>query len=166
MTLRLLGGGLLLVAAFWIGRYASDRLRSRPRQLRSLIDALEILRADIFALAPLSEAMLHAGGVAGCGGAFLKRVASRLERENRMLDAIWIEELQSVPLRPQERDSLCALGTQLGKYDVPTQLRALERCICDLERWEREATEKTRAEAGLRLRLIGAAGGLLLILLW
>ena len=164
--LRLLGGVLLLASAFWLGRHASMRLRQRPRQLRSLIDALESLRADISALAPLSEALLHAGRAAGCGGAFLKRIASRLEQENRMLDEIWAEELQSMPLRLQERDSLSVLGTQLGKYDAATQMRALERCICDLKRWEQEATEKTRAEAGLWLRLIGVAGVLLLIVLW
>ena len=83
--LRLLGGVLLLASAFWLGRHASLRLRQRPRQLRSLIDALEILHADISALTPLSEAMLRASGVKGCGGAFLKRIACRLEQENRIL---------------------------------------------------------------------------------
>ena len=83
-----------------------------------------------------------------------------------MLGEIWREELQSMPFQSQELDSLSALGVQLGRYDVSTQLRALDRCICDFTRWEREATDKTRAEAGMRLRLIGAAGALLLIVLW
>lgn len=164
--LRLQGGALLLLGALWLGRHASACLRERLKALRSWIDALELLRADIAAFTPLPEALLHAGCADGCGGESLKRIAYRMEQENRMLNEIWQEELQRTPFQSQELDSLSALGAQLGRYDVPTQLRALERCVCDFERWEREATEKTRKEARLRLRLVGAAGALLLIVLW
>lgn len=164
--LRLPGGALLLLGALWLGRHASACLRERLTALRSWIDALELLRADISAFIPVPESLLHAGHTGGCGGEFLKRIALRMEQENRMLGEIWQEELQSMPFQSQELDSLSALGVQLGRYDVSTQLRALDRCICDFTRWEREATDKTRAEAGMRLRLIGAAGALLLIVLW
>lgn len=166
MTARLLGGALLLAGALWMGRQASRRLRERPRQLRSVISALEILRSNLAALAPLPEAMRRAGRAGGCGGALLLDVAVCMEQENRMLDEIWQEAVRRLPLSNEGLDSLLALGLQLGRYDAATQLRALERCISDFQRWEREAEDKTRQEAGLRLRLIGAAAALLMILLW
>lgn len=164
--LRLLGAALLLFGALWLGRYASACLRGRPKQLRSWVDALELLRSDIAAMSPLPEAMLHASRIGGCAGCFLESVAARLEQENQMFAVTWNEALRGQPLRDRELDSLSALGAQLGRYEASTQLRALERCICDFTRWEQEATDKTREEAGLRLRLIGAAGALLLIVLW
>ena len=164
--LRLLGGALLLLGTLLLGRHASARLRQRPKELRSWIDALELLRTDIAAMTPLPEALLHASSVQGCAGAYLESVVTRIRRENRMLCEIWDEQLGTLPLRSEEQDRLRTLGAQLGRYDAAAQLRALDRCICDFARWEREATDKTGAEAGLRLRLIGATGTLLLIVLW
>ena len=164
--LRLLGGALLLLGTLLLGRYASARLRRRPKELRSWIDALELLRSDIAAMTPMPEALLHASRAQGCAGVYLESVVTTLERENRMLCEIWNEQLHTLPLRPEEQDRLRALGAQLGRYDAAAQLRALERCSSDFARWERESTDKSGAEAGLRLRLIGAAGALLLIVLW
>ncbi len=166
MTVRILGGALLLIAFFWGGRQVSAPLLARQRDLRSVLDALELLRADISTLIPLPEALFHASSIEGNASTFFRETAMRMDTENRLLSVIWSDALRSLPLPDAALDCLGSLGLQLGRYDLQTQLRALDRCIQDLERMEREAEEKARREARLRFRLTAAGGILLLIVLW
>ena len=166
MIWRFFGGILLLAAAVLAGTQAASSLRTRALQLHGIVDGLEVLRAEISALVPLSEALFRACGSGGCSEKFFRAVAQRMESENRIFFELWNEELIGLPLQRRALISLQVLGAQLGRYDAETQTRALDRCIQELKRLENEAMDKAGAEAGLRLRLAAALGMLLLIVLW
>ena len=166
MLIRILGGTMLMIAALWGGRQASASIRAGAKLFRSFLNALELLRADIAAFVPLSESLRHASSAHGSAARFFEAAALRMETENRVFSEIWTEELTRLQLPAEAFESLCSLGIQLGKYDVQTQLRALDRCIRTFEQLERVALDKAGREAELRLRLTAAGGALLLIMLW
>ena len=166
MLIRILGGAMLMIAALWGGRQASASIRACAKLFRCFLNALELLRADIAAFVPLSESLRHASSAHGSAARFFEAAALRIETENRVFYEIWTEELTRLQLPAEAFESLCALGEQLGKYDVQTQLRALDRCIRTFEQLERVALDKAGREAELRLRLTAAGGALLLIMLW
>ena len=165
---RLFGAAALLFSTYIFGRAFTSELRRRPEQLRQLIDALEHLRAEIAELMPLGDALRQVSICAeGFVQEFFRELAQRMEMENARFHALWeagIETLQF--LRPSEQRILMALGTQLGRFDAASQLRALDRCIEELTSCKTEAKEKAQAECGLRLRLTAALGALLLIMIW
>ena len=165
---RLLGAAALLFSAWFFGHASVSELRRRPEQLGRLIDALEQLRAEIASWTPLKEALNHVSFCTeGSVQSIFRDSALRMESENTRFQAIWDAEIGTMQfLHPSERRILMALGTQLGRFDAASQLRALDRCIEDLTRCRTEAKDKARAEIGLRLRLTAVLGALLIIMIW
>lgn len=168
MIQRLFGAGILVLASLCLGRASVRELRCKPERLRRMIDALERLRAEIAAFAPLREALQHASESPDESvRSFFYTISSRMETENQRFQMLWVSELKKLRfLNQAEVQTLMPLGAQLGRYDADSQLRALDRCIQALEQAYTEAKEKARSEAGLRLRLTAVIVALVMIVIW
>lgn len=67
----------------------------------------------------------------GCASAFLQTLAGSMDRlGERCFFELWKNALDasSIALEPEDRQTLEELGSVLGRYELETQLRAVESC--------------------------------------
>ncbi|MBR0199377.1 MAG: stage III sporulation protein AB [Oscillospiraceae bacterium] len=167
-----LPGAVLIMAAACLASAVTLQEKKRSQEgCLSLATALDLLRAELSSGAvPLSlgieRACAHAGGI---GKELLCAVYAGLrDLGEQSFDEIWDKALAGTDPRLAENSEheLQKLGSVLGRFDLETQLRALDACSSLLRRqWERQRNaypEERRVWIGLTTGL----GALLVILLY
>ena len=151
-VLRLLGGGLLVLAGALPGLQRLAAARRRLACLRGLAAALGLLAAELETLlSPLGELFARR---ADCP--FFALVSAGFGAEP--LETLWARAAAAQPLSDEERTALAALGGVLGRCAAPRQVSELtltRRRLSDAaDALEREIAANTR-----RAPLLGAALG-------
>ena len=167
--IRLLGAALLTLGGLGAGLTAVGRLTGRVQDLRGLESAVEALERELgWRLAPLPEALGRAAeGASGRTARLLRLCAGEASAlEGRPFRQVWTECVSAAQLCLEREDAaiLEELGSVLGRYDGDSQLRALERAADRLAR-QREKAEERRERLGRLYGILGAFGGLLLVII-
>ena len=151
-ALRLLGGGLLVLAGALLGL---DRLTARRRELsclRGLVAALGLLAGELETLqSPLGELFSRR---TDCP--FFRLVAAGFGGE--ALERLWSRAAQAQPIPAEERAALASLGGVLGRSGVQRQcaeIALVRRRLAD----RADALEREIAARARRFPLLGAALG-------
>ena len=110
--LRWLGAGLILCGGLLTRRtlLATDRRAQRTR--RALTAAFETMEAEIRLLLTPMPTLLHRSYGAEADAFFGQ--ASRELRHGKSLATAWRDAADMLPLPPEERESIAALGARLG----------------------------------------------------
>ncbi len=167
--IKALGAMLVVGCCSLLGLAAVGHSNQRLRSLRSLLDALELMKAELEGmLTPLPELMLGLRLRAEQPAAeFFSRVNWLSEKKRLPFRSAWeqaVQDTEALCLRPEEARALESLGAVLGRYDAETQAAAVERTrqrlslFRDLE--ERDRVRKNRLSAAL-----GAGAGIALAIL-
>ena len=162
----LVGAALLTAGCAGLGLSAAGWLEGRVRDLDGLIAALEEMERELdWRQPPLPELLERAGQTAGGrAGAFFARCAAQAGAlSGRPFRLAWEQALAGAGLRLTACDRLLLgqLGGVLGRYDGPSQSRALAQCAARLEGQRRAALER-RERLGRVYTVLGVAGGALL----
>ncbi|MBX6352917.1 MAG: stage III sporulation protein AB [Thermoflavifilum sp.] len=167
--IRFIGAALVVAASTGIGfRIAAD-YRHRPRQIRSLMHALRVLRTEIdFTLTPLPLALVRTAERADAPVAhFFTVCAEHLELGETPAEAVTagVAELRGrSALRGPELEVLSALGGTLGNSDRQSQCQHIDAALMHLSHVEEEAREAQRRNERL-WQYLGFLFGLLLVVL-
>ncbi len=166
---RILGAVLVVGCCSLLGLVTAGRSAQRLRSLRSLLSALEQMKAELSELLmPLPELMLGLRLRAEQPAAeFFAQVGWLTEKKRLPFRTAWeqaAEETESLCLRPEETKALSALGAVLGRYDAETQSAAVERTIRQLTLF-RELEEKDRARRNKVSAALGLGAGITLAIL-
>ncbi len=164
LAVRLVGSVLVAAAAAGAGQEAGRRAERRVAELRALVLAVGIVQSEVtFALTPLAEALVRAGGAAGGEvGALLESWAVALGRGRAEPRASFRAALaghaERLALLPDDLQPVAELVESLGRSDRDDQGRHLQRAGLRLgaiaDRLEPEARRSARL-----LRALGLLGG-------
>lgn len=167
--MRLTGVILLLLSAGGFGMMRAMDLKQRPKSIRSMIDALLLLRADILSRGLyLPDALAHVDGMSsGCAKTFFGTVSFMLGKSAKPFDVIWEESLDSLgELGREERDIIRRLGAHLGRLDAAAQGKAIDTSILLLEAAERQAKTYSQQYSRLYTGLGLTVGAMLAVVLY
>ncbi|MDF2520631.1 MAG: stage sporulation protein [Clostridia bacterium] len=172
MTLKLIGGLLIMAACSLYGIAASNRYSLRPKDIRKLRSALQMLETEvIFGSTPLPAAMNNvAKKVDGGIKSFFSRVSQELlSGWSYDLDTVWsgaMEELQKETcLTGVDKELLKDFGKVLGCSDREDQKKHFELFYIQLKHHEDMAEEERRKNEKLYKSLGFLAGLVIFIML-
>lgn len=165
-----IGAGLVFAAGTMLGWYMSHQYASRPRHIRTLIQALQRLETEItFGLTPLPEALRRiAEQTAEPVAAIFRRAAEELDSHTVRTADAWQTSVRAVwgrtAMKESERDIVLQLGYSLGASDRLDQIKHLRLAMNQLQCEEENAADEQRRYAKM-WRSLGMLGGALVVIL-
>ncbi|WP_188694973.1 stage III sporulation protein SpoIIIAB [Pullulanibacillus camelliae] len=167
--MKLIGSLLIILTSTAIGRMYAKRYRDRPRQLRQLRSALQVLETEItYSLRPIGEVaakLVHQ--IPKPVNQFFKLLTDELEKGLTLQEA-WKEAVgefwPNTALKKNEQDILLQFGVTLGQSDRENQEKQIHLALTHLEREESEAREAQATYEKL-WNTMGFLAGLLIVLL-
>lgn len=167
--IRLIGACCILTGCGGFGFAMAAASRREEAELRSLLSALEFMSCELsYRMTPLPALCRGAAqGKRGRVATFFLELAKALEQQTAPDVQVCVFELLNV-LEPSKalRQLLSELGSTLGRFDLPGQLRGLESAIRSTESALRHirdgATDRRRSYQTLGL-CAGAAMAILFL---
>ena len=167
--MKWIGALLLIATTTWIGFERSGRLSRRPKNIRSLKSALQVLEAEIiYSQATLQEAFLSVSRrVPVPIKIFFLKLSEDLRGQGDFY-AIWesrVDQLiKSADFKPNEREILQQFGRTLGQHDLRQQQKHIQLAMLHLDREMEEAVEEHR-KYGKMARSLGFLSGMFIVIL-
>ncbi|MGX4669562.1 stage III sporulation protein SpoIIIAB [Cerasibacillus sp. JNUCC 74] len=165
-----LGALMLIATTTWIGFEWSSRLANRPKHIRQVKNALQILEAEMmYSQLPLQEAFhaikkqtpfpIHA---------FFDRLYKNMHQESKDFKIVWansLDELMDIScLGKNEKEILMQFGQTLGQHDFNQQQKHIHLARSHLER-ELENANDQYEKYGRMAKSLGVLCGLFIVLL-
>jgi stage III sporulation protein AB len=170
-VVKMLGGMLVFLVATLGGFQIAARYAERPKQLRHLISALQVLETEIlYGATPLPSACRRIGRrTPQPVGPFFERVADYLgDGLGRAVEAAWREALDELvaesALKQVEREVLQSFGRTLGISDREDQIKHIRLAIAQLSSEEKDARDE-QARNEKMWKYLGALLGLTVVIL-
>ncbi len=164
-------GALLFIAmTTWLGFDQSERLNRRPKHIRQLINALQILEAEmLYSQLPLKDAFLFiARQIPRPTKDFFLSLANEMEKGNRDLLSFWDQEVNNFAkrsaIRSNEQDILCQFGRTLGQHDFTQQQKHIHLTSTYLDRELEEARDQQQ-KYGKMAKSLGFLIGIFIVIL-
>lgn len=130
--MRVLGILLVILGAVLAGEALCRERKRRQRQLRDLIQGLNLMLGELqLHASPLDELLSLAEGPAGEAGCFFAAVGDSMERlGEESFSEIWRRAAENrLPgLNAASRDELARLGVILGRMDLEAETEAVAAC--------------------------------------
>lgn len=163
-AMKIIGALLLAGSGAALGFERSACVRRHVRLLAALTAALGVMGEEISLLrTPLPELF---AGLAGRGPAQTRTFfASLSDTDGRPLSERWSESVQALPLDGEARETLCALGMSLGRYDAGAQCAQIELTCAQLRRMTQEARIERDGRARTYVGLGLSLGAMLAVIL-
>ncbi|WP_077326913.1 stage III sporulation protein SpoIIIAB [Virgibacillus siamensis] len=168
--MKWIGALIFIAATTWAGFQISKRLNERPKQIRQMKSALQILEAEIlYSQLSLKDAFQTiARQVPGPVGNFFDQSGASLEGKNPDLHSDWnycLNELLYVSsLGGNEGEILKQFGQTLGQHDFDQQQKYIQLTIKHLDRELEEARENQHRYSKMA-KSLGLLCGLFIVIL-
>lgn len=169
--LKWIGAILLLGTTTWAGFDYSRRLKLRPKQIRQLKNALQILEAEItYSQTPLYEAFhVIAAQIPAPSNALFKQLGKQVKEDRGNLQEIWAQcvkkHVQSTSLGMKEEEILLQFGRTLGQHDMLQQEKQIQLAAAYLDR-ELEEARTEEEKYGKMAKTLGFLGGVFIVLMF
>jgi len=166
-----LGSFIVIGAMTWIGFEWARQLETRPKQIRQLKNALQILEAEIaYSQTPLNEAfLLISKQVPQPTSSLFQDLSEQLMLGEQSFSALWEacigRHAEMTALGGNERDIMLQFGKTLGQHDLHQQEKQLILAKSHLER-ELEEARTNQLRYAKMARTLGFLGGLFIVLLF
>jgi len=166
-----IGAALLLGATTWIGFEYSRQLNLRPKQIRQLKNALQILEAEIaYSQTPLHVAFSLIGNqVPKPTSLLFKELGTRLQAGQADFNDTWKDAVSKhvtdTALGSNEKEILLQFGRTLGQHELYQQEKHLLLAASHLER-ELEEARNAQQKYGKMAKTLGFLGGLFILLMF
>ncbi|WP_067728091.1 stage III sporulation protein SpoIIIAB [Oceanobacillus damuensis] len=168
--MKWIGALLLIGTATLIGFEWSNRLTKRPKHIRQLKSALQILEAEIvYSQAPLNEAFLSISRkIPDPLKTFFAVLGSEMKKEQVDFFGLWEakvnELLKNSTLIDTEKEILKQFGRTLGQHDIYQQQKQINLAIVHLDRELEDAIENNH-KYGKLAKSLGILSGIFIVLL-
>lgn len=168
--MKWIGALLLLGATTWIGFEIALQLNNRPKEIRQLKSALQIVEAEmVYSQSPLEEAFrVVAKQIPQPVSSFFEAVSQDLQTQAVDLPASWDKRLglffTNVSLGDYEKEIMHQFGQTLGQHDIKQQTKHIQLAFTHLERALEEAQDNQQ-RYGKMVKSLGFLAGLFILLL-
>lgn len=165
-----IGALLFIGTTTWIGFEISNRLSERPKIIRQLKNALQILEAEIlYSQLPLGDAFSSiTNQMPEPTKTFFLNLANNLEENKSDLYSLWnanVEELSRISaLGKNEKEILNQFGRTLGQHDFTQQQKHIQLAVHHLDR-ELEEARDNEFKYSKMAKSLGMLCGLFIVLL-
>lgn len=164
-------GALLIIGiTTWIGFDYSQQLAKRPKHIRQVKSALQILEAEIlYSQSPLVEAFENiAQQVPHPLKSFFQLLVHRMQTQVFDLNELWDSGVNQLmahsSLKANEAEILKQFGRTLGQHDVNQQQKHIQLTIHHLERELQEARDEQNKYSNMS-KSLGFLSGVFVVLL-
>lgn len=164
-------GALLIIGiTTWIGFDYSQQLAKRPKHIRQVKNALQILEAEIlYSQSPLVEAFENISHqVPNPLKSFFQLLVHRMQTQVFDLNELWdsgVDQLMAQSsLKANEAEILKQFGRTLGQHDVNQQQKHIQLTLHHLERELQEARDEQHKYSNMS-RSLGFLSGVFVVLL-
>ncbi|MGE5328411.1 MAG: stage III sporulation protein AB [Deltaproteobacteria bacterium] len=168
--IKIIGCFIVFAACALIGYFLSASKYERVKELRSFIQALNMLETEIrFALCTLPEAFLKISEMVDGKVSKVFNLASQKLQQNKINASLaWVSALEEKSallfLNSEDFSILKSLGASLGNADVENQIKSIRLVVESLKNQEYKAEEE-RSKSGKLLKNMGALVGLTLVII-
>lgn len=169
--LKMLGAAIIVASSSLGGFYIASSYQQRPRQLRELQQALQMLETEIvYASIPLYLAMEHIGErLPGVTKAIFQAMGKNLQQmDGASSFECWKQALEQhfyqTALKKQDREILLQFGQTLGISDKEDQMKHIRLAIHHLAAEESLARDEQKIYGKLS-KNIGVLLGVLIVIL-
>ena len=168
---KIIGALMVTAATTSLGVMSVKRLKRRVRSLRTLVNALDIMRSEIcMRLTPMPELLeilaVQTGEPASIF--FTNCLIKQRSMRGRPFAEVWLsalEDTKELELSENELEPLAELGSALGRYDTDRQGEAILAARKKLEGFLQKAESERDRESKTRTMLGIAAGVMITIIL-
>ncbi|MDR1116810.1 MAG: stage III sporulation protein AB [Oscillospiraceae bacterium] len=153
--IRIIGAALLVAGFAFIGFDASNRLKKRVKVIGGLIQALEVLSAEItYNLSPVGQAVASAALAAGEASPFFADCKARLEKEgSSRFEECWLKSAEKLECDEGTKEIAASLAGVIGKYEAAEQAKAIEYAVSRLKKRLEEAEEERKRSSKVYMTL-------------
>jgi stage III sporulation protein AB len=149
---RVLGGAFVIFACTYWGIASIKELHDRTDDLRAVIVSLNIMKGEIYShLTPMRDILelLRDKGPERTKKLYSSLTKSMEQLDRRSFSELWAEAVNKSEMRfsREERNTLCQLGSFLGKYDIDEQSRVIEETITTMESYLKDSEEVRRRDS-------------------
>ncbi|PAV29096.1 stage III sporulation protein SpoAB [Virgibacillus profundi] len=168
--MKWIGALLFIGTTTWIGFEWSRRLNKRPKHIRLLKNALQILEAEIlYSQLPLKDAFtMIAKQIPQPMKTFFESLSNNLQEEHIDFYSIWekdvIELMKVSCLGGNEQEILNQFGRTLGQHDFYQQQKHIQLTVTHLDR-ELEDARDNQNKYSKMAKSLGVLCGLFIVLL-
>ncbi|WP_047979945.1 stage III sporulation protein SpoIIIAB [Ornithinibacillus contaminans] len=168
--MKWIGALLFIITTTWLGFEWSNKLTKRPKHIRQLINALQVLEAEIvYSQLPLPDAFASiARQLPSPCAHFFQSVSDKMQLESSDFDQLWVacvnDYIEQSSLSASEQEILLQFGRTLGQHDFTQQQKHIQLTIKHLER-ELEDARDDQERYGKMARNLGFLMGLFIVLL-
>lgn len=169
--MKWLGALLFIGTTSWIGFEWSHRLMQRPKQIRQLKNALQMLEAEIvYSQSPLQEAFsMIANQVPRPVGLFFDRLSRDMQEENIDFYKLWDQHVHSLmkgsSLGENDGEIMRQFGRTLGQHDFYQQQKHIQLALSHLDR-ELEDARDNQFKYSKMAKTLGVLFGLFVVILF
>lgn len=165
-----IGALLLIITTTWLGFDWSNRLSNRPKQIRQIKNALQILEAEIvYSQLPLREAFINISRqIPEPTRSFFEEIGLSLQDKNIDFYIVWKEKvdvlIKNSSLAANEKEILYQFGRTIGQHDFYQQQKHIQLTLSHLER-ELEDAREEQYKYSKMAKSLGFLAGLFIVLL-
>lgn len=169
--MKWIGALLFISMTTWIGFEISKRIDDRPKHIRQLKNALQILEAEIlYSQLPLQEAFLTiAKQIPNPLRSFFENLGEAMEKDGVELADLWERQvnvlMQQSSLKKIEQEILLQFGQTLGQHDFTQQQKQIQLTVSHLDRELAEARDDQYRYSKMA-KSLGILCGLFIVLLF
>ncbi|MET3684303.1 stage III sporulation protein AB [Alkalibacillus flavidus] len=168
--MKWIGALLILLTCTWVGLDIANYYRKRPRQLRDLLQALQIMEAEIvYAKQPIHLIFQYISTQLPYPVGFIfQTLADRCDEPQQSLDALWTEVIchqwHFTAMKEKERNIMVQFGQSLGRHNVEQQQKQIQLARVHLQHELEDALEEDKRFSNM-YRILGVLSGLLFVLI-
>lgn len=168
--MKWIGALLFIGTTTWIGFEWSKKLNNRPKHIRQLKNALQILEAEIlYSQLPLQEAFITiAKQIPQPTKSFFLALGISMEEKNPDLYSIWEKQVNALMdvscLSGNDQEVLNQFGRTLGQHDFDQQQKHIQLTVSHLDR-ELEDARDNQSRYAKMAKSLGLLCGLFIVLL-
>ncbi|WP_188453684.1 stage III sporulation protein SpoIIIAB [Virgibacillus oceani] len=161
---------LFIGTTTWIGFEISKRLNNRPKQIRQLKNALQILEAEIlYSQLSLKDAFeTIASQIPQPSQSFFKSLSDGMQKSGTDLSNLWKKRIDKFmkesALGNNEKEILLQFGQTLGQHDFIQQQKHIQLTVSHLNR-ELEEARDNQYKYSKMAKSLGFLCGLFIVLL-
>ncbi|MGM8214087.1 stage III sporulation protein SpoIIIAB [Bacillaceae bacterium W0354] len=169
--MKWIGAILILFTCTWVGIDIAKNFKKRPKQLRELLHALQIMEAEmVYGQEPIHQVLIQLSRqLTPPISCLFYDIANQLQQSHQSLSTIWYEEIQKkwkfTSMKNKEKEILIQFGQTLGVHNLEQQQKQIHLAKIHLQHELSDASDDEKKFAGL-FRTLGVLTGLFLMLIF
>ncbi|PKR78966.1 stage III sporulation protein AB [Halalkalibacillus sediminis] len=169
--MKWIGAILILFTCTWVGIDIARNYSRRPRQIKELLHALQIMEAEmVYGQEPIRQVFIQLSKQLGPPIAFIfYDLSEHMRTSHESLEVLWErvlnEKWKYTSMKSNEKEVLLHLGQSLGVHDLEHQRKQIHLAHIHLSGELDDANQDDKRFSKL-FRALGVLSGLLLMLIF